>query len=32
MEEEVLEREVCHKAWRKYKSTEDEHTLDVAKK
>ena len=24
--------EVCHKAWRKSKSAEDKHTLDVAKK
>ena len=23
---------VCHKAWRKSKSTEDEHTLDVTKR
>ena len=25
-------RNVCHKAWRKSKSAEDKHTLDVAKK
>ena len=25
-------RKVCHKAWRKSKSAEDKHTLDVAKK
>ena len=23
---------VCHKAWQKSKSSEDQHTLDVAKK
>ena len=28
----VTKRKVCHKAWRKYKSAEDKHTLDVAKK
>ena len=28
----VAKRKVCHKAWRKSKSAEDKHTLDVAKK
>ena len=28
----VDKRKVCHKAWRKSKSAEDKHTLDVAKK
>ena len=28
----VAKRNVCHKAWRKSKSAEDKHTLDVAKK
>ena len=32
MEEVVAKRKVCHKAWRKSKSAEDKHTLDVAKK
>ena len=32
MEEVVAKRKVCHKAWRKSKSAEDIHTLDVAKK
>ena len=32
MEEVVAKRKVCHKAWRKSKSSEDKHTLDVAKK
>ena len=27
----VAKRKVCHKAWRKSKSAEDKHTLDVAK-
>ena len=31
MEEAVAKRKVCHKAWWKSKSTEDKHTLDVAK-
>ena len=31
MEELVAKRKVCHKAWRKSKSAEDKHTLDVAK-
>ena len=32
MEEVVAKQKVCHKAWRKSKSAEDKHTLDVAKK
>ena len=28
----VDKRKVCHKDWRKSKSAEDKHTLDVAKK
>ena len=32
MEKVVAKRNVCHKAWRKSKSDEDKHTLDVAKK
>ena len=32
LEELVAKRKVCHKAWRKYKSAEDKHTLDVANK
>ena len=32
MKEVVTKRKVCHKAWRKSKSAEDKHTLDVAKK
>ena len=32
MEEVVAKRQVCHKAWRKSKSAEDKHTLNVAKK
>ena len=32
VEKVVAKRKVCHKAWRKYKSAEDKHTLDVAKK
>ena len=32
MEKVVANRKVCHKAWRKSKSDEDKHTLDVAKK
>ena len=32
MEKVVVKRKVCHKAWRKSKSAEDKHTLDVAKK
>ena len=32
MEKVVAKRKVCHKAWRKSKSAEDKHTLDVAKK
>ena len=32
MESAVAKRKVCHKAWRKSKSAEDEHTIDVAKK
>ena len=28
----VAKRKVCHKAWRKSKSAEDKHTLEVAKK
>ena len=28
----VAKRKVCHRAWRKSKSAEDKHTLDVAKK
>ena len=32
MEKVGAKRKVCHKAWRKSKSTEDKHTLDVAKK
>ena len=32
VEKVVANRKVCHKAWRKSKSAEDKHTLDVAKK
>ena len=32
MEKVVAKQKVCHKAWRKSKSAEDKHTLDVAKK
>ena len=32
VEEVVAKRKVCHKAWRKSKSGEDKHTLDMAKK
>ena len=32
MEDVVAKRKVCHKAWRKSKSAEYIHTLDVAKK
>ena len=32
VEEVVAKRKVCHKACRKSKSAEDNHTLDVAKK
>ena len=32
MEKLAAKRKVCHKAWRKSKSAEDKHTLDVAKK
>ena len=32
MEKVVTKRKVCHKAWRKSKSAEDKHTLDVDKK
>ena len=32
VEEVVAKRKVCHEAWRKSKSPEDKHTLDVAKK
>ena len=32
MEKVVAKRKVCHQAWRKSKSDEDKHTLDVAKK
>ena len=32
VKELVAKRRVCHKAWRKSKSAEDKHTLDVAKK
>ena len=32
VEKVVAKRKICHKAWRKYKSLEDKHTLDVAKK
>ena len=32
VEKVVVKRKVCHKAWRKSKSAEDKHTLDVAKK
>ena len=32
VEKVVAKRKVCHKAWRKFKSAEDKHTLDVAKK
>ena len=28
----VVKRKVCHKAWRKFKSAKDKHTLDVPKK
>ena len=31
-EKVVAKRKICHKAWRKSKSAEDKHTLDVAKK
>ena len=31
-EKVVAKRKVCHKVWRKSKSAEDKHTLDVAKK
>ena len=31
VEEVVSKRKVCHKAWWKFKSAEDKHTLDVAK-
>ena len=32
VENVVAKRKVCHKAWRKSKSAEDKHTLDVTKK
>ena len=32
MEEVVIKRIVCHKAWRKSKAAEDKHTLDATKK
>ena len=32
VEKVIAKRKVCHKAWRKSKSAEDKHTLDVAKK
>ena len=32
MEKVVAKQNVCQKAWRKSKSAEDKHTLDVAKK
>ena len=32
VENVVAKRKVCHKAWRKSKSAEDKHTLDVAMK
>ena len=32
VEEVVAKRKLCHKAWRKSKSDEDKHILDVAKK
>ena len=32
VEKLAAKRKVCHKAWRKSKSAEDKHTLDVAKK
>ena len=32
VEKVVAKRKVCHKAWRKSISAEDQHTLDVAKK
>ena len=32
VEEVVAKLNVCHKAWRKSKSAEDKHTLDVTKK
>ena len=32
MEKVVAKQNVCHKAWRKSKTAEDKHTLDVAKK
>ena len=32
MEKVVAKRKVCYKAWRKSKSAEDKHNLDVAKK
>ena len=28
----VAKRKVCHKAWRKSKSAENKHTLDMARK
>ena len=31
-EEVVAKRNICHKAWRKSKSAEDKHILDVTKK
>ena len=30
-QEVVAKRKVCHKVWRKSKSAEDKHTLDVSK-
>ena len=32
VEKVVAKRKVCHKAWRKSKSAEDKHTLNVSKK
>ena len=32
MEKVIAKRKVCHKAWRIFKSGEDKHTLDVARK
>ena len=32
MEKVVAKRKACQKAWRKSKSAEDKHTLDVTKK
>ena len=32
VEEVVAKRKICHNAWRKSKSAEDKHTLDMAKK